>query len=300
MNKIDNKEKWLTIGAFAAIYIIWGSTYLFNKFAIETMPPFLMAGSRFFVAGLLMLLYLIIKGNIQWPSQRQILNASLVGIAFLTLGNGLVVWALQYIDTGVTALLIAFDPLLIILFMWLMNGEAPGRRNLFGTFLGIVGMVILIGQPQFVANQETIISLFLVLIALIAWAIASILIPSWDMPKNKIMGSAVQMLVGGGLMLLYGVITQEYQGVVLQDLSTKSLWSWVYLVTFGSIIAFSAFNYLLHKVSPDKVSTATYVNPIIALLLGWWFNNESLSMQSMIAAAILLVGVFFIRSHKTE
>ncbi len=147
------REKWLIIGAFAAIYIIWGSTYLANALAIKEIPPFFMAGIRFVVAGLLLYGFMAIQGKEQ-PTLKQWRNGTLMGILFLSIGNGALVKALQYVDSGLAALIIAFDPLIIVLMMWLLVGVRPGKRNIFGTFLGIVGMIILVGQPNFISSKE--------------------------------------------------------------------------------------------------------------------------------------------------
>lgn len=189
------KEKWLIIAAFAAMYIIWGSTYLANKFAIVTIPPFLMGGFRFFVAGLLLFGFQYLRKPI-FPTFKQWLNSIYLGVLFIVFGNGLVVWGLQYVDSGLTALLMAFSPLMVILLVWIFQQKRPNFRQIIGTGLGLIGMGILIGQPQFVASSQTILALCLMGVSIFTWAYGSIVVPQLDLPKTKGLGTAIQMGIG--------------------------------------------------------------------------------------------------------
>jgi drug/metabolite transporter (DMT)-like permease len=192
------KEKWLIIGAFGAIYLIWGSTYLANAFAIQEIPPFFMAGVRFLVAGILLFTLMLIQGK-AIPTTKQLKNAALMGILFLSVGNGALVKALEYIDSGMAALLIAFDPLLVILAMWILIGVVPGRKNIFGTVLGIIGMGILIGQPSIMTSRDSLKGIGLVSISMVSWTIASIYVSKVDLPSSKGMSTSIQMIIGGAL-----------------------------------------------------------------------------------------------------
>jgi drug/metabolite transporter (DMT)-like permease len=256
-----------------------------------------MAGVRFLIAGILLYGMMMFQGKAH-PSKKQWLTGTLMGVLFLSIGNGALVKALEFIDSGLAALIIAFDPLIIVMFMWGLVGIRPGRRNLFGTFLGIIGMVILIGQPTFISSEENIKGLWLITLSMVSWAFGSIYISRLESPQSKGMGTSIQMIAGGSVLLLYSLITSEYKAFDMHVLTLKGGLSWLYLIIFGSIVAFSSFNYLLHTVSPDKVSTSTLINPIVALSLGWLFNNEHITVQSIIAAVVLLSGVFFINSHK--
>ena len=294
--KIPLSERWLIIGAFAVIYIIWGSTYLVNYWAIQVIPPFLMSGTRFLTAGLI--LFLITYAKDATPiTRKQGMNAILMGFLFLTIGAGGVVWAEQYIDTGMVALLIAFDPLLILFLFWIIRGSRPSGLSIIGTALGIIGMGILVDQPQFTATKEAIWGLIAIGISMVAWALASIYISTIDLPKSKGRSTAIQMLAGGSCLLLISTISGELRQFSPQRVDWQVGLSWIYLVLLGSLLAFSAFNYLLTKVSPAKVATSTFVNPVVALLLGWAFNAELLSTQSILAAGILLSGVVFINNQ---
>ncbi|MCB0650965.1 MAG: EamA family transporter [Saprospiraceae bacterium] len=292
-------EKWLIIGAFGAIYIIWGSTYLANAVAVSEIPPFLMAGTRFLVAGGLLYGLMLLQGKAH-PTLRHWRNGTIIGVLFLSLGNGALVMALKYIDSGLTSLIVAFDPLLLIFLMWILVDIRPGGRNLFGILLGVLGMAVLIGQPTFIRDDQSKTGLWLISISMVSWALGSIYVSRVELPRTKGMSTAVQMIAGGIILLIYSFVTLEYREFSVERLTLKGILAWNYLVFFGSIIAFSSFNYLLHKVTPDKVSTSTLINPVVALFLGWMFNNEQITMQSMIAAVLLLSGVFFINTHKSS
>lgn len=297
MNRIS-KEQLLIIGAFAVIYVIWGSTYLFNYFAIQSIPPFIMGGSRFFVAGVLLFFSTWLLKH-QKPSRTQWKNATIIGFLFFTLGVGGVVWALQFIDTGIASLIVAFEPLLIILLLWSLFGKRPGPASILGTFLGISGVVLLVSQDHFISGQNTLLGIFLIGISITAWSLASIYLSKIDLPKSKMLSAGMQMITGGLAMILVGFVSGEFSKFNFAAISLQAGLSWVYLVLFGSVLAFTCFNYLLLKVSPDKVASSTYVNPIVALLLGWSLNGEVLTAQSILAGIVLLSGVIFIRLDRT-
>ncbi|MEM9928701.1 MAG: EamA family transporter [Bacteroidota bacterium] len=292
-------ERQLITAAFAAVYFIWGSTYLVNAWAIESIPPFFMCGTRFTFAGVLLYLWGYFRGQPQ-PTRQHWLNSGLMGILFLAIGTGSAVWALQYIDSGVTALVIAIDPLLIMLLLWMLFGQRPLWQGILGGCIGLVGTLILVGQPQFTDTSETLWGLAAICLALTAWAFASIYVSRIAQPDSRPRRSAMQMIIGGLALCIYSFVIGEAATFEWSNLTVKSAGSWLYLVTFGSIIAFSSFNFLLAKVSPEQVATSTYVNPVVALFLGWSLNNEILTNQSILAAVVLLTGVFFINRGKGQ
>lgn len=292
-----SKDQWLIIGAFFAIYVIWGSTYLVNYLAMQSIPPFLMLGARFAVAGTLLYGWGYWRGEPR-PSTREWGNSALIGNLFLSVGTGAVLWAMQWIDTGMTALIIAFDPLVVILFLWLLLGLRPAGRSLLGAAISIAGMALLIGQPRFIASRSSLWGLLAIGAALVAWALASIYVSRLVLPSSRLRRSAMQMITGGASLLLFSIATGEAAHFRWAAVTPSSALAWCYLVVMGSWVAFSSFNFLLAKVSPEKVATSTYVNPVVALLLGWAFNGEVISGQSMLAGALLLTGVFFINTKK--
>lgn len=295
-----NKERWLIIAAFAVVYFVWGSTYLANYWAIQTIPPFLMCGARFTLAGLLLYGFVMLtKPGLPFPTLKQWFNTSMIGVLFLAIGTGATVWAQQFIPTSLTALIVAFDPLLIMLLMWLLIGNKPATKAFLGAAVSIVGVTMLVGQPQMSDNPDSFKGLLAIGAALFAWAIGSIYISRIDMGENGARSTAMQMITGGILILIFSVTKGDLNDFTLANVDQRSFFSWIYLVFFGSILGFSAFNYLLSRVSPEKVATSTYVNPVVALLLGGWLNDELITQQSLIAGGIMLTGVYFINTAKS-
>jgi drug/metabolite transporter (DMT)-like permease len=290
-------NQWLIILAFAAVYIIWGSTYLFNYQAIQSIPPFLMSGTRFFTAGLLLYTLGVWRGAPR-PSLEEWRNTALMGTLFLSLGTGAVVWALNIIDTGMAALLIAIDPLLIMGLLWLLFRQSLGWRGILGGIIGIIGTVLLVGQPQLSSRPGAMLGLLAIAVGMLAWALGSIYVSRVRQPESRWRRSAMQMLGGGAGLILFSLLSGEALTFSWANMTWLSFGSWLYLIFFGSIIAFSSFNFLLAQVSPEKVATSTYVNPVVALFLGWAVNDEVVTQQSVLAGAVLLTGVFFINSNK--
>lgn len=290
-------DRFLIPIAFGIIYFVWGSTYLANWYAIQDMPPFLMAGSRFVMAGLILYSISLMIGGAS-PTFTHWKNAAYTGILLLGIGTGGVVWSEQYINSGIAALIVAFEPLLIVILMWQMLGRKPSVRTIAGTFLGIAGMFFLIGQDQFTSDESTLLGIAVIFVSIFAWGYATIRIPAVQLPGSRLKVAGMQMLTGGTALLLFSLVTGELFTFSFEKVTARGWLSWFYLMIFGSIIAFSAFNYLLVKTTPDKVATSNYVNPVVALLLGWGLNNEVLSAQSLIAAILLLAGVILINSPK--
>lgn len=289
----NSYDSWLIPLSFFIVYIVWGSTYLANAWAVEVVPPFLFAGCRFVIAGVLLLLLTRIYSPIHYTSQ-QLFNSFYAGFMLFAVGNGLVVWALIYIDSGITSLIIAMQPLVVALMLWGIKKQRPNRTTWIGIVLGIIGMTILVGQPNFNGDANWLLGLAGILTAVLAWGYASIWLPDADLPPNVLQSSSFQMIFGGILMLIISSLWGESDNFQMEEINSRVIWSFLFLVIFGSILAFSAFNYLLKKVSPTKVVSSAYINPLVALFLGWWLNNENISMQSFLAIAFLLTGVVFI------
>lgn len=294
--KLQLSHGSLIIASFAAIYFIWGSTYLFNYFAIQDIPPFLMAGSRFFVAGAILYAIIWAQGAPR-PTLPQWGAAARMGLLFLSLGTGGTVWAEQWVDTGIAALIIAFQPLMVVFMMWLLYAKRPGPMVLAGVALGVVGMVLLVGQQRFVTDRDTLIGMLVIIGSMTSWCYGSVTLSRANLPQNRLQSSAMQMLMGGSILIVLALLNGDGQRFDPAMLSWKAGLSWLFLVFFGSLVAFSAFTYLLQHVSPDKVATSNYVNPVVAMFLGWAFNNELITNQSILAALLMLAGVFFINSR---
>lgn len=287
----------LVILAFFAIYVIWGSTYLLNKIAVTELPAFMLAGIRFVVAGLLIFIIARILGFPLRITKKQFINTIKAGFLFLTFGNGVVVWALQFVDSGFAALEVSAQPLVVLLLMRILQGKRIQPMSIVGVLLGIVGIYLLVSQKQIITKDGAILGMMLIFACMLSWAYGSLFVGKADLPANYFVNTGYQMVTGGISMFLISLVIGE-QWISPTEWSLPVLWSILLLIVFGSIVAFTAFNYLLQVVSPEKVATSSYVNPIIAMLLGWYFLNEEITTQSIIAAIVLLTGVYFINTKK--
>lgn len=297
MPKLSSKA--LIILAFFAIYVIWGSTYLLNKIAVEELPPFFIAAIRFFCASIIIFgIAKALKLDLS-TTKKKLKNSIFVGFLFLVYGNGVFVWALKYIDSGLAALLASTQPLFVLLLMRLLENKRAKPKSLIGVALGVIGMYLLVSQKQFITNEGTLIGIGMIFSCVLVWSYASIYVSKADLPKNYFVSTGYQMLIASFILTIASLLFGEEWSSPLQW-STNVIWSMILLIIFGSIIAFTSFNYLLKEVSTEKVSTSAYVNPIIALFLGWYILDEELSTQSVIASVILLTGVYFITSRKRD
>ena len=292
-----SRKTVLIILAFFAIYIIWGSTYLLNKISVSQLPPFFLASVRFLIASIIIFIIAKSLGISLSISKKQLLNATIAGFLFLTLGNGLAVLALKYLDSGFAALEISAQPLVILIMMRVFQGKTIKLMSYIGVVLGFIGIFLLVSQKEIINKEGQILGMILIFVCMLSWAYASIFVGKADLPKNSFVNTGYQMLTGGIMLGVISLVLNESWSLP----STWQLevqWSMIGLIVFGSIIAFTSFNYLLKEVSPEKVATSTYVNPIIALILGWWVLNEHISLQSIIAAVVLLTGVYFINTKR--
>ncbi|HEX5759939.1 MAG TPA: drug/metabolite exporter YedA [Thermoanaerobaculia bacterium] len=283
---------WRLAPALGAVYLIWGSTYLAIRFAIETIPPFLMAGARFLVAGVLLYVWARASGAAR-PTLAQWRATAAIGGFLLLGGNGGVVWAEQHVPSGIAALLITTEPLWIVLLDWLRpNGRRPGWRVAAGLLLGFAGTVLLV-RPGLGGGVYPLGAIVLVLASL-SWAWGSLRSTWAPLPSSRILTTGMQMLAGGALLLLVGLATGEPARFALAEVSTRSLLAVLYLVVFGSLIAFSAYVWLLREAPPALVATYAYVNPVVAVLLGWGLAGEPLTAGTLAAAAVIIAGVVVI------
>ena len=288
----------LIILAFFAIYIIWGSTYLLIKLAVVELAPMFLAGFRFLSAGLLIFIIAKFMRISLTISAKQIKNTVLAGMFFLVIGNGMMVWALKYVDSGFAALEISAQPLVVLIMMRILEGKKIKAMSMIGVILGMIGIYLLISQKQIIAKEGSVLGIIMILACMLSWAYGSLFVAKVELPKNFFVNTGYQMFSAGIVLLIVSLTLGESWSLPTQWV-LKTQFSMLLLIVFGSIVAFTSFNYLLKKVSPEKVATSTYVNPIVALFLGWYFLNEQITGQSILAAVILLTGVYFINTKKT-
>ena len=276
-----SKETILIVLAFFAIYVIWGSTYLLNKIAVQEIPPLFLSATRFTFAGFLILLIAKILKLPLKITKKQFLNNLLAGFLFLVYGNGVFVWALKYVDSSFAALEASSLPLVVIILMRILYGQKIHKISLLGVFLGIIGIYLLVSQQNITNGENSLLGVFMIATCIISWASASIFVSKADLHPNYFVNSGYQMFSAGFLLFIFSLfVGEEWISPLLWNNGT--IYSMVLLVIFGSIIAFTSFNFLLKKVSPEKVATSSYVNPLIALLLGWYVLDEKISFQSII------------------
>lgn len=299
MENIEKREKWLVVLSFLTIYVVWGSTYLFVAFAVRQLPPFYMSATRYLLATLILILLGLISQKIQIPKKREFINSFIIGVLFLGIGVPGVAWALKTLDTGFAALLISTEPLIVVLLLWLIDRRRPLALSFVGITLGMVGVGLLVSQRQLLVDARDWYGVLVIMIAIVGWAFGAIYVGRAEIPKSGYMNNAIQIFAG---FIVTFFLTSVFEPVAPSIYQWQGLtWlSMAFLVLLGSVLAFSAFNYLLARVSPEKVATGTYVNPVVALLLGWLFNNETVSVQSIVAALIMLLGVYFINSAKSK
>lgn len=277
--------------ALGAVYVIWGSTYLAIRFAIETIPPFLMAATRYLTAGTLIYGWSRLRGAPR-PTLIQWRSALILGASLLLVGNGGVVWAEQHVDSGLAALLISTEPLWIVILVWLRTGrKRPDWRVIAGLFLGFVGLMLLVRPGSGSVNALGAGALVL---ASLSWAWGSIYGQRAPVPSSPLTTTGMQMLSGGVWLLLASTLTGEPSRFAPSAVTAKSLLALGYLIVFGAIVAFTAYVWLLRVAPPVLVSTYAYVNPVVAVLLGWFFAGEPLTLKTLAAAAVILTGVALI------
>jgi drug/metabolite transporter (DMT)-like permease len=278
------------VAAFAAVYVLWGSTYVAIKFAVETLPPFTMASARFVAAGALLLLWVRWRGG-QAATARQWKNAALTGAFLMLASNGLVCWAEQRVDSSLAALLIATLPLWMMTLEWARpGGRRPRALTIAGVAIGILGVALLIwpGEGGMRLDPWGVVAL---LAAPLSWAIGSFLSREVDLPRSLIHSAALQMICGGVMQFVLGLLLGELASFEPERVSAKSLWSLLYLLVAGSLIGFTAYTWLLRHTSPVRAATYAYVNPIVAVILGVWLAGERFTLSQLAGAAVVVLGV---------
>jgi drug/metabolite transporter (DMT)-like permease len=287
--------------AFASIYIIWGSTYLAILYAVETIPPFLMAGARFLVSGGLLYLWSRYRGAPK-PTRIHWRNAFVAGGFLLLGGNGAVVWAEQYVPSGLTALLVSILPFWLVIIEWVRAPrQRPKAAVLIGLILGFIGIIVLVGRGNVGGDGDVRpIGAVVLILGSLSWAIGSFWSRDAQLPTSGLLTTGMEMLGGGVLLVIVGLLTGELSGFDIHHVSRASTIGLVYLITFGSLLGFTSYIWLLDKVSPARLGTYAYVNPIVAVVLGWAIAGEKLSMRTGVAAAIVICAVALITTAKAS
>ena len=289
---------WL---ALITVYIVWGSTYLAIRFAVESMPPFLMAGVRFLIAGAILYTWRRLAGD-KGPNRIEWRSAAIVGLLLLMGGNGNVVWAEQRVASGIAALIVGSAPI------WMVSIDAirPGgkKANLqtwAGVIVGFIGILILISPWNMGENSQQLDAwgVLALLLAAFLWAVGSLYSRSAPLPKSPLLGTSMQMLAGGAGLLALSTLTGEWARLDLAAISMRSIWALVYLIFFGALVGYSAYTWLLRNAPTPLVSTYAYVNPMVAILLGSLFAAEKITPHILLSALIVVSSVALINTARS-
>ena len=286
--------RWKIAIAFFAVYVFWGMTYLAMRIAVEEIPPYLMAGTRFVLAGAILFAWARRRGD-PAPNLQQWRAAAVVGGFLLLGGNASVAWAEQRVPSGLAALLIGVMPIWMVSLEWLRRGSRPSKQVVAGLLLGAVGVGLLV-LPQGSGNGMDLLGAAVLILAAASWAWGSVISKSAPLPKSPFLATSMEMIAGGILCLLVAVLSGELRGFSLPEVSGRAGLAWLYLVLFGSLVAFTAYIWLLGVTSIAKVGTYAYVNPIVAVLLGWVVLGEPVTMRTVAAAAVILLGVALVNA----
>jgi drug/metabolite transporter (DMT)-like permease len=279
--------------AMISVYIVWGSTYLAIRFAVQTMPPFLMAAARFLLAGTVLYGFRRTRGDAV-PTRLEWRSAAIVGILLLVGGNGGVVWAEQHVASSVAALLVGSSPLWMILIDALRpGGKRPSWPSVAGVLVGFAGIVLLVGPGELSGGADKIdpIGAAVLIFAALLWSIGSLYSRNAALPSSPLLGTGMEMLAGGAVLLVLGALTGEFSRLNLAGISAPSLWGLAYLVVFGAWVGFGAYTWLLRVAPISFVSTYAYVNPVVAVVMGYLVAAEPITPRTLIAAAIIVGSV---------
>ena len=290
------------VAAFATIYIVWGSTYLAMRVGVETMPPLSLATVRFVLAGGILFAIVKLRGA-PWPDARQWRDNALVGAFLLLGGNGPVVWAAQYIPSGIGSLLVGLAPMWMVLIEWAFpGGRRPGPYTAAGLLIGFTGIIVLVAPWEHTggAGALPLKGVAAILLSTVFWAAGSIISRHVRNPAPAFSASAMQMLCGGGALAIAALIRGEPAMIQTGAISLRSWIAFFYLIVFGSLGGFSAYTWLIANSTPARVSTYAYVNPVVAVFLGWLILDEPVTPRTLLAAAIVVTSVVIIIARKNK
>jgi drug/metabolite transporter (DMT)-like permease len=278
--------------AFVAIYLVWGSTYLAIRYAVETIPPLVTAGIRHSIAGGILLAWAWARGF--RPTRAHWISGFIVGALFFLVGHGSLHWAEQYVGSGLAALLIATEPMFILVLAWSMGQQRISRWSALGLGLGVLGVAVLTGAELSVKGSS-LLALLAVLLGSFAWSAGVVISPKVKLPSDALGRTALPMICGALMLLGAAGLTGEFRATHWASISSKSIWGLAYLIVFGSVIAFTAYTWLLQRCPPALVATHTYANPVVAVFLGWLLASEPLTMRVVLASVAILGAIVLIR-----
>ena len=282
---------WMVL-AFFAIYVVWGTTYLAIRYAIETIPPLVAVGLRHTTAGLILLAIAWSRGF--RPRREHWIAGTALGALFFLVGHGTLHWAEQYVSSGLAALLVASEPLWILVLGAAMGQQRINWKNGLGLLMGLAGVGILTAR-EFTTRSSLTIGVIAVLVGAASWAVGVCISPRLRLPRDPIGRTAVPLVCGAVMLLLAAKVSGEFSAVHWSAVSLRSWLGLAYLITFGSVIAFTAYTWLLQHCSPTLVATHTFVNPLVAVIVGWLWASETISLRIVVATAVILSAIVLIQ-----
>jgi drug/metabolite transporter (DMT)-like permease len=298
---MNNQNQPLKIWAgLITLYLIWGSTYLGIRFLVESVPPFMASGMRNFLAGSILLIFAILTNKFQKPTRKMLIATVLSGFFMLTVGNGLTTSAARWIPSSYSALFASLSPIILVLMLWNLTKEKPKRKIIIGSILGLIGVSILMSLKSLaIKGTEAyyLLGILFLFIAILSWDIGVILIKKAEINDyNASQIAGMQMFVGGSISLIFSYLYGEFDNFQVDNITHKAMLSFAYLLTFGSVVGFLVFGWLSKVAPPTLVATYTYVNPLIAMVLGALLANERLHPLMLLAGGIIITAVFLITS----
>jgi drug/metabolite transporter (DMT)-like permease len=287
----DGMTRFLVLLAFAAIYIIWGSTYLAIRYAVETIPPLITAGGRHLIAGSVLFAWAWMRGY--RPTRRELISSTVLGALFFLISHGSLHWAEQTVASGLAALLVATEPMWIAMLslVW-SDGRRTTMTTVFGLLLGFVGVALLTTDQGISGTSSSLLGALAIIVGTLSWSLGMIYSKRASLPSDAIARAGLPSLAGSVMLLIAALVSGEFASFDATAVTTKSLLGVGYLIVFGSIVAFTAYTWLLERCSATLIATHTYVNPIVAVLLGWMLAGEAVSSRIVLAGAFVVVSVF--------
>ena len=301
MQSKTEQSRWKTLLAFAIIYFVWGSTYLAIRIGVREVPPFLLAAMRFTVAGSVLFGWMLARGE-RWPSRREWASAFLLGFVLFVVDYGSLFWAEKRVPSGLAAVMLATIPVFMALSeIVFLRTQRLTIRLVVALLIGICGVVVLTTRSLSLGGAPIDRSgAIAIMVGSVSWSIASVLTRKMPLPSSKAMSAGAQMLAGGLLLTLTAAGFGEFRGFQPSRVSHGAWFALAYLTVFGSIIAFTAYVWLLHHESPTKVGTYAYVNPVVAVLVGYFFGGEGLGSRTILGTACVLISVLVITTTRAK
>lgn len=298
--RVSQHNRFKLFAAFFAIYVVWGTTYLAIKFAVETIPPFMMMAFRSLSAGIVLYALGRFRGDAD-ATRRELPPLILIGLLFFLIGHGGIAWAQRTVPSGVASLLVAFEPVIIALFEPLFTREGTvGKRTLLGMLIGIVGVVVLLIPHGLDFKNTNVTGSLVILFCASSWATGAIYSRVALLPRSPFIRSGMQLLSGGVMLIIVSYLLGEWSDFSFSQVTARSWAGLVYLILFGSIIAFSAYTWLLSMTSATRISTHTFINPIIAVFVGWAIGSEALTWEILVATVLIVASVWLVLFRKSK